>query len=213
MMLMYSARRGNWYCAFYWRVCQRMKGIAAANCFAPPSNLSSIRPPPCRHPFETRCMHSFVRTFHSRSMPCNLNSFGYVAVLSGGATKPASRGKSSTTASTTAAAAAGGSSQRESAAPETSGDYRQEAGAGRGGEEPSGSGSGYGAPTTTAATATASTSGNSDGSDQEHKVLVKYGQKLAGWLTGFGTTAFLVFYQWVVESAPPGSLRVRAPGT
>ena len=38
---------------------------------------------------------------------------------------------------------------------------------------------------------------------------VRLGQKLAGWVVGLGTSAFLIFYQWVVEPAAPGSWPVR----
>jgi hypothetical protein len=40
-------------------------------------------------------------------------------------------------------------------------------------------------------------------------VLVRWAQRAAGWLAGLGTAAFLLFYQWMVEPAPPHSLRVR----
>lgn len=40
-------------------------------------------------------------------------------------------------------------------------------------------------------------------------LIVRMAQKVAGWLTGLGTAAFLMTYQWLVEPAPPGSLPVR----
>jgi hypothetical protein len=41
-------------------------------------------------------------------------------------------------------------------------------------------------------------------------ILIRWAQKAAGALVGVATTAFLLFYQWVVEPAPPHSLRVKA---
>ncbi|EFJ39616.1 hypothetical protein VOLCADRAFT_100756, partial [Volvox carteri f. nagariensis] len=40
--------------------------------------------------------------------------------------------------------------------------------------------------------------------------LARASQKVAGWLMGLATAGFLIFYQWVVEPAPPNSLAVRA---
>lgn len=40
--------------------------------------------------------------------------------------------------------------------------------------------------------------------------LVRASQKVAGWFMGIATAGFLIFYQWVVEPAPPNSLAVRA---
>ncbi|KAG2451611.1 hypothetical protein HYH02_003392 [Chlamydomonas schloesseri] len=39
--------------------------------------------------------------------------------------------------------------------------------------------------------------------------LVRASQKVAGWFMGIATAGFLIFYQWVVEPAPPNSLAVR----
>jgi hypothetical protein len=41
-------------------------------------------------------------------------------------------------------------------------------------------------------------------------ILIRWAQKAAGALVGVATAAFLLFYQWVVEPAPPHSLRVKA---
>lgn len=41
-------------------------------------------------------------------------------------------------------------------------------------------------------------------------ILIRWAQKVAGALVGVATAAFLLFYQWVVEPAPPNSLRVKA---
>jgi hypothetical protein len=41
-------------------------------------------------------------------------------------------------------------------------------------------------------------------------ILIRWAQKAAGALVGVATAAFLLFYQWVVEPAPPNSLRVKA---
>jgi len=41
-------------------------------------------------------------------------------------------------------------------------------------------------------------------------LLTRAAQHVAGWVVGLGTAAFLIFYQWVVEPAAPGSLPVRA---
>ncbi|GLC45302.1 hypothetical protein PLESTB_000307100 [Pleodorina starrii] len=40
--------------------------------------------------------------------------------------------------------------------------------------------------------------------------LARASQKVAGWVMGIATAGFLIFYQWVVEPAPPNSLAVRA---
>ncbi|MEW5300241.1 MAG: hypothetical protein WDW36_003183 [Sanguina aurantia] len=39
--------------------------------------------------------------------------------------------------------------------------------------------------------------------------LAGLGQRIAGYIVGLGTAAFLIFYQSLIEPAPPGSLRVR----
>ncbi|GLI71623.1 hypothetical protein VaNZ11_016892 [Volvox africanus] len=39
--------------------------------------------------------------------------------------------------------------------------------------------------------------------------LARVSQKVAGWLMGIATAGFLIFYQWVVEPAPPNSLAVK----
>jgi hypothetical protein len=44
-------------------------------------------------------------------------------------------------------------------------------------------------------------------------ILIRWAQKAAGALVGLATAAFLLFYQWVVEPAPPTSLRVKAFAT
>lgn len=41
-------------------------------------------------------------------------------------------------------------------------------------------------------------------------ILIRWAQKAAGALVGVATAAFLLFYQWVIEPAAPGSLRVKA---
>ncbi|WIA40450.1 hypothetical protein OEZ86_013807 [Tetradesmus obliquus] len=41
-------------------------------------------------------------------------------------------------------------------------------------------------------------------------ILIRWAQKAAGALVGLATAGFLLFYQWVVEPAPPNSLRVKA---
>ncbi|GIM11600.1 hypothetical protein Vretimale_15098 [Volvox reticuliferus] len=40
--------------------------------------------------------------------------------------------------------------------------------------------------------------------------VARASQKVAGWLMGIATAGFLIFYQWVVEPAPPNSLAVKA---
>ncbi|KAG2488978.1 hypothetical protein HYH03_012419 [Edaphochlamys debaryana] len=40
--------------------------------------------------------------------------------------------------------------------------------------------------------------------------LARASQRVAGWLMGIATAGFLIFYQWVVEPAPPNSVAVRA---
>ncbi|KXZ42609.1 hypothetical protein GPECTOR_130g570 [Gonium pectorale] len=40
--------------------------------------------------------------------------------------------------------------------------------------------------------------------------LARASQKVAGWVMGIATAGFLIFYQWVVEPAPPNSLVVKA---
>lgn len=47
-------------------------------------------------------------------------------------------------------------------------------------------------------------------SPRQQFILIRWAQKVAGALVGVATAAFLLFYQWVVEPAPPNSLRVRA---
>eukprot|EP00200_Dunaliella_tertiolecta_P005843 CAMPEP_0202343484 /NCGR_PEP_ID=MMETSP1126-20121109/3581_1 /ASSEMBLY_ACC=CAM_ASM_000457 /TAXON_ID=3047 /ORGANISM="Dunaliella tertiolecta, Strain CCMP1320" /LENGTH=1166 /DNA_ID=CAMNT_0048934551 /DNA_START=372 /DNA_END=3872 /DNA_ORIENTATION=- len=42
--------------------------------------------------------------------------------------------------------------------------------------------------------------------EEDVLLVARLGQKVAGWLVGLGTAAFLIFYQWVVEPSPPGSL-------
>ncbi len=37
----------------------------------------------------------------------------------------------------------------------------------------------------------------------------RVGQKVAGWLVGLGTAAFVLAYQWLVDPAPPGSTAVK----
>ncbi len=39
--------------------------------------------------------------------------------------------------------------------------------------------------------------------------VVRMIQKATGWFVGLGTAAYVLFYQWVIEPAPPGSLPVR----
>lgn len=46
-------------------------------------------------------------------------------------------------------------------------------------------------------------------SPRQQFILIRWAQKVAGALVGVATAAFLLFYQWVVEPAPPHSLRVR----
>ncbi len=45
--------------------------------------------------------------------------------------------------------------------------------------------------------------------EEDVLLIARLGQKLAGWLVGLGTAAFLIFYQWVVEPAAPGSAPTR----
>ena len=47
-------------------------------------------------------------------------------------------------------------------------------------------------------------------SPEQQIFIVRWAQKAMGGLAGLGTAAFLIFYQWVIEPAPPNSLRTRA---
>jgi hypothetical protein len=47
-------------------------------------------------------------------------------------------------------------------------------------------------------------------STEQQIFIVRWAQKALGGLVGLGTAAFLIFYQWVIEPAPPKSLRTKA---
>lgn len=44
---------------------------------------------------------------------------------------------------------------------------------------------------------------------EQQFLLVRWAQKAMGALVGLGTAGFLIFYQWVIETAPPKSLRTK----
>ncbi|KAJ9514762.1 hypothetical protein QJQ45_028547 [Haematococcus lacustris] len=51
--------------------------------------------------------------------------------------------------------------------------------------------------------------GGAAGGKAEALLFARLGQKVAGWLVGLGTAAFLIAYQWVVEPSAGGSAAVR----